>query len=78
MAYAMSRPTIIFCNNIFKYYSYLIWKAFSKFFKKYKTAKKLIYCIQNYNKNTAKEIFKIAKLNSSILLKDVTEDIFAI
>lgn len=43
MAYAMSRPTIIICNSVFKEFYYFIWKHFSKFSKRFKTAKKLIY-----------------------------------
>ena len=77
MAYAMSRPTIIFCNNIFKYFYYLTWKFFGRFTKKYKSSKKLIYCLQNYNKHTTEEIFKIAQLNTSVLLKEVTAEIFS-
>lgn len=77
MAYAMSRPTIIFCSNRLKYYSYLIWKFLSKFTKKHKTSRKLIYCLQNYNKYTSDKISKVTKLNTSALLKDVTAEIFA-
>ena len=43
MAYAMSRPTIIICNSIFKEIYYFIWKHFSKFSKRFKTSRKLIY-----------------------------------
>lgn len=43
MAYAMSRPTIIICTNIFKEFYYFIWKHFSKFSNRFKTSRKLIF-----------------------------------
>ena len=51
MAYAMSRPTIIICNSIFKaiYYSFF-WKHFSTFTRRFKTSKKLIFFSTNNSK----------------------------
>ena len=44
MAYAMSRPTIIICNSYFKQLYYTIfWKYFSKFCRRFKTSRKLIF-----------------------------------
>lgn len=53
MAYAMSRPTIIICNSIFKliYYT-LFWKPFSKFTRHFKTSKKLIFFSSNNSKHS--------------------------
>ena len=51
MAFAMSRPTIIICDSIFKsiYYSFF-WKRFSTFTRRFKTAKKLIFFSTNNSK----------------------------
>ena len=43
MAYAMSRPTIILCSNIFKLIYYKFVKHFSYFFRNFKVSKKLIH-----------------------------------
>ena len=45
MSYAMSRPTIIICNNSLKLFLYFIWKHFSDFTSRFITSKKLIYFI---------------------------------
>ena len=47
LAYAMTRPSIILCSNIFRYYRFKIWHYFSKFSRKFKISKKLI----NFNYN---------------------------
>lgn len=53
MAYAMSRPTIIICKNAIKqiYYS-IYWKHFSKFCRRFKTCKKLIFFAVNDTKHS--------------------------
>ena len=52
MAYAMSRPTIIICNSYFKQLYYTIfWKYFSKFCRKFKTSRKLIFFTKNNSKH---------------------------
>ena len=43
MAYAMSRPTIILCSNVFKLIYYRFVKHFSHFFRNFKVSKKLIH-----------------------------------
>lgn len=43
LAYAMTRPTLILCDSYFSVLRYKIWKLFSKFTRKYKTSKKLIF-----------------------------------
>lgn len=51
MAYAMSRPTIIICNSFFKQLYYLLfWKPFSKFTRRFKTSRKLIFFSKNNEK----------------------------
>jgi hypothetical protein len=52
MAYAMSRPTIIICNSYFKQLYYTIfWKYFSKFCRRFKTSRKLIFFTKNNSKH---------------------------
>lgn len=46
MSYAMSRPSIIICDNKIKLWLYWIWKHFSDFTSKFITAKKLIYFLR--------------------------------
>jgi hypothetical protein len=46
MAYAMSRPSIIHCNN-YKFIWYYLWKFLSVFTNKFKTSKRLIYFVFN-------------------------------
>jgi hypothetical protein len=48
MSYAMSRPSIILCNN-YKFIWYQFWKYLSSFTNKFTTSKKLIYFITNNN-----------------------------
>lgn len=52
MSYAMSRPSIIFCNNTIKLLSYKLWKHLSDFTNKFKTSKKLIFFLKNKDKQT--------------------------
>ena len=42
MAYAMTRPSIIVCKNIFKLLYYYCWRFFSRFSRSFKLSKKLI------------------------------------
>lgn len=51
MSYAMSRPSIILCNNLFKVFCYKLWKKFSIFTNKFTTAQKMIFFAKN-NDNT--------------------------
>lgn len=48
MAYAMSRPALILCNN-YKFIWYQLWKYLSDFTNKFVTSKKLIYFLPNKN-----------------------------
>lgn len=53
MAYAMSRPTIIICNSIIKQVYYMLyWKHFSKFTRRFRTSKKLIFFSMNNSKHS--------------------------
>lgn len=53
MAYAMSRPTIIICKSIFKQFLYsYFWKPFSKFTRRFKTSRKLIFFTINNSNNS--------------------------
>lgn len=61
MAYAMSRPTIIICNSILKQFYYsILWKHFSKFTRRFKTSKQLIFFSMN-NSNHSKLIEYLAE-----------------
>lgn len=62
MAYAMFRPSIVICDNIFKVLKYKFWQLISKFSRKYKTFKtinsytklsenNIIMLIEYYHKN---------------------------
>lgn len=53
MAYAMSRPTIVICKSIIKklYYS-ICWKYFSKYSRRFKTTRKLIFFSINNSKHS--------------------------
>lgn len=42
LAYAMTRPSLIVCSNIFNYVKFLAWHYLSSFSWKFKTSKKLI------------------------------------
>lgn len=56
MSYAMSRPSIIFCNNKLTLICYKLWKHLSSFTNKFSTSKKLIYFLKNHDKQTIKFI----------------------
>lgn len=58
MAYAMTRPSIIICNNFIIKFAYVFWKIFSSFTKKYKISKEMI----NVNLNNKSIINKISYL----------------
>lgn len=55
LAYAMTRPTLILCNNYISLLKYKFWKIFSTFTRRYKLSKKLIF-FNHYNSNYIKLI----------------------
>lgn len=50
MSYAMSRPSIILCDNALTLYTYKLWKCISKFTNKFITSKKLIFFLYKNDK----------------------------
>lgn len=59
LAYAMTRPSLILCNSYLKLLMYKFWKVFSKFARKYKISRKLIF-FNHYNANYIKLIEYLA------------------
>lgn len=60
MSYAMSRPSIILCDNIFKIICYKFWKKFSIFTNKFITSQKMILFAKNNDKTLLNTISDLA------------------
>jgi hypothetical protein len=60
MSYAMSRPSIILCKNIFKILLYKFWKKFSKFTNKFVTSRQMIFFARTEDKDLLNTIFDLA------------------
>lgn len=59
LAYAMTRPTLILCNDYISLIKHKLWKIFSSFTNRYKTSRKLIF-FNHYNSNYIKLIEYLA------------------
>jgi hypothetical protein len=77
MAYAMSRPSIVICNNIIKNISYNCWKYMSKFTNTCETSKKLIHFMFP-NKNVIRYVDNLANHHQyfDIITKEISDNIF--
>lgn len=60
LAFAMTRPSIIICQNILSLIICKFYKMFSRFFNKYKISRKLIYFNLN-NSSVNKKILSLSK-----------------
>ena len=60
MSYAMSRPSIILCKNIFKIFFYKLWKTFSKFTNKFLTSRQMILFAKADDKDLLNTISDLA------------------
>jgi len=73
MAYAMSRPTIILCDNIFKLLCHKFQKHFGRFFRCFKTSKKMIH-FRKINSKYSSLVIDLSK-NYKNYLEMISDDI---
>ena len=74
MSYAMSRPSIILCKNVFTLFSYKLWKALSRFTNKFITSKQLIFFVRDKNDELILRLIKTLS-HKSQLFSIVTSEI---
>lgn len=75
MAYAMFRPSIVICNNIFTIFKYKLWHFLSKFSKKYKTFKTINSYITKISENSILQLIKhyhINKCDINTITKEIS------
>lgn len=77
MSYAMSRPSIILCNNAVKLYMYKLWKHLSNWTNRFITSKKLIFFIRNNDSNILSVISDLANHHQyfNIITKEICSNI---
>jgi hypothetical protein len=75
MSYAMSRPSIILCENTLKLFMYKVWKRLSKFTNTFITSKKLIFFMGNKDKRIINFISDLA--NHHQFFDVITKEIYS-
>lgn len=76
MAYAMSRPTVIMCNSIFRLVYYYLWKKFAEWPNKFKISKKMIQF--KYINNISFLLDKHLIFDSHNNLKNISNEIISV